>query len=94
MAKRFPRPQDIKTFNTTLEQMIPTDTGISYGWRRSLQDVPNWRAMGQTGRIDWTADIYAGSFFVAQVGQRPSETCDNLRSLVTYLARMLQVKIQ
>jgi hypothetical protein len=89
---RYPKPKDIKVFNSMLERMIPTDTGISYAWHRSLNDVPAWRAMGETNKVSWTADIYAGSFFVIQVGQRPNETCDNLRSVVLYLARMLKVK--
>lgn len=92
--KRFPKPQDIKVFNVMLERLVPTDNGISYAWHRSLKDVPAWRAMGRTNRIDWTADIYAGNFFVVQTGQRPSETFDSPRSLITYLARMLQLKIQ
>jgi hypothetical protein len=90
---RFPKPKDIKVFNATLEKLIPTDTGITYAWRRSLKDVPAWRAMGKTNDWNWIADIYAGDFFVAQVGTRPSETFDNLRPLVVYLTRMLQVKI-
>jgi len=90
--KRFPKPQDIKIFNTTLERMVPTDTGIAYAWHRSLRDVPAWRAMGKTNGWDWTADVYAGNFFVVQVGTRPSETVDNLRSLVSYLARMVGAK--
>ena len=94
MADRYPKPKDIKTFNALLERMIPTDSGISYAWHRSLKDVPAWRAIGTTGGKDWTADIYAGHFLVVQVGRRPAETWDNLRSMVTYLARMLQVKIQ
>lgn len=73
---------------------IPVERPLETGWRRSLNEVPNFRVKGQTGRIEWTADIYAGDFYVAQVGSRPSETCDNLRSLLNYLARMLAVKIQ
>ena len=91
---RYPKPKDIQTFSSVLERMIPTDTGISYAWHKSLKEVPAWRAKGKTDNKDWTADIYGGNFFVVQVGQRPAETWDNLRSMVTYLARMLQVKIQ
>ncbi len=92
-ADRYPKLKDVAIAFAMLNH-IPVDRPLETGWRRSLQDVSNFRVKGQTNGKGWTADIYAGDFFVAQVGQRPSETCDNLRSLVNYLARMLQVKVQ
>lgn len=92
--KRFPHPKDIKVFDSILERIIPTDTGIAYAWHRSLNDVPAWRAMGKTRGTDWTADVYAGNHFVVQVGTRPTEICKNLPSLVTYLCRMLGVGLK
>jgi hypothetical protein len=92
MADRYPKLKDIAVAFAMLNH-VPVDRPLESGWRRSLNEVPNFRVKGQTAGIEWTADVYAGSYFVAQVGSRPCESCDNLRSLVTYLARMLQVKI-
>ena len=91
MSERYPKLKDVAVAYGLLNR-IPVERPLEVGWRRSLHEVPNYRVKGQTNRIEWTADIYAGSFFVAQVGNRPSETCDNLRSLIGYLTRMLQVR--
>lgn len=89
---RYPKHKDIAIFRGMLERFVPVDLPLSFGWRKSLNAHPNLRISGQTNQIDWTSDIYGGSFFVTQVGTRLSETHDNPRSAIVYLCRMLGVK--
>jgi hypothetical protein len=90
-VKKSPKPADIAQAMRALQQ-IPSEN-VMHGWRRSLNNVPNYRVAGMTNDLDWTVDIYANGFFVTTVGNRPSEQTKSLRSMIAYLCAMLGVKL-
>jgi hypothetical protein len=67
------------------------DKPLEMGWRKSLNDVPNFRLQSQTQEREWTFDIYAGDYLVVSVGDRLTEVCHSVPSAITYLCRMLGV---
>lgn len=89
---RYPHPRDCGLVKAVLQNTVPMDSEMQEGWRHSVNNVPNYRLQGQTHKIEWTVDVYAGEHYVITVSDRPSEICKSLRLTVNYLWRMLGIR--
>jgi hypothetical protein len=68
------------------------DAQWQYGMRESLRHVPNFRIKALTNEIPWVVDVYKGHFY--HVTTRGStEICRTIPALVTYLWRVLGLKL-
>ena len=67
------------------------DYPLKEGWRNSQKNVPNYRLEGQTRKVVWLVDIYAGSHFVITVADRYTQICKSVPSTILFLRRMLRV---
>jgi len=88
---RYPRQKDVAVMLRALE-VIPKDMPFKLGWRESTNHTPNFRVQTQTNKIEWTVDIYAGSYFIVWVGSRLTEEATSVSSVVAYICRMLHVQ--
>jgi len=77
-----------------LENVIPMDMGLREGWRYSVNNVPNYRFLGQSHGLQWFVDVYAGAHFVITVSDRLPEICKSIPSSVNYLRRMLLAGVE
>ena len=89
--QRYPKVKDIGFVHRTL-QLIRVDTPITGGWRESEKGVPNFRFQGQSNESRWTVDVYAGDYYIVRVGDRLTEECTSVQSILLYLYRMLRIE--
>ena len=89
---RYPKIKDVVVMMRSLDA-VPRDMPLRTGWRESAEHkTPNFRIAGQTSKIDWSVDVYAGQYYIVHVGSRLTEECNSVLSVVAYLCRMLNVK--
>lgn len=87
--KRYPRKKDVAVAIRTLQSALIMDREPRGEWRTSHSGAPNYRVTCMTRDKTWLIDIYAGSFYCAQVANLSMETFTDLRSLVRYVATAL-----
>jgi len=90
---RYPKAKEVAMVLHALAAAVPMDYKPRIGWRESEKLVPNLRVSTSTQGIEWTVDIYSGSYFVTRVGSRLTEICTSIPSVVAYLRRMLSIRI-
>ena len=88
---RFPHSRDIDFVRVILQRNIALDTPLKEGWRYSLKNVPNYRLESRSRRVQWTVDVYAGMHLVITIGDRYTQICKSVPSMVSFLRRMLRV---
>ncbi len=88
---RYPHPRDCGLVKAVLQNTVPMDSEIQEGWRYSLKNVPNYRLESRSRRVQWTVDIYAGMHLVVTIGDRYTQICKSVPSMVNFLRRMLRV---
>jgi hypothetical protein len=85
---RYPKMKDVAFVHRALE-VLPKDRPFNAGWRQSEKGTPNFRFATVTNERSWTVDVYAGDYYIVRVGDRLTEECSSVPSIILYLHRML-----
>jgi hypothetical protein len=86
----FPSQAELSFTWKVLISSIPMEGNPIGSWRYSERGAPNYRIAAVTKQTNWTVDCYHGYYFCVKVGSRAPDICQDHRSLVNLLCRMLR----
>jgi len=87
---KLPRRHEVGKMYAALRSLVITDGDINIGKRVSEKGFSHIRLFSSTNKVEWSVDVYPGQYFIVKVGNRLSEECNSVISVVGFLRRMLK----
>jgi hypothetical protein len=88
------RENDVVLVLSTVEKFLPLDKPPTVLLRQSLKGAPCVRYQAETKSRQWSMDVYGKKYVLCSVPPQQPVIVESLTSLVLYLCRELEVRIE